>query len=87
MTSLTTSPVSDTAQLKVFQRIAKELGVGPPQVTAAVTLLDEGPRYPSLRGIAKKPPTISTIPICVLGRTAALSAGTGRAAHGDPGVD
>ena len=54
MTSLTTSPVSDTAQLKVFQRIAKELGVMPPQVSAAVTLLDGGATVPFIARYRKE---------------------------------
>ena len=54
MTSLTTSPVSDTAQLKVFQRIATELGVGPRQVTAAVALLDEGSTVPFIARYRKE---------------------------------
>src|SRR6478752_3358692 len=54
MTSLTTSTVSDTAQLKVFHRIATELGVGPQQVTAAVRLLDEGSTVPFIARYRKE---------------------------------
>jgi uncharacterized protein len=38
--------VSDAAQIKIVQLIAKELGVGSPQVAAAVALLDEGATVP-----------------------------------------
>ena len=54
MTSLTTSTVSDALQLKVFQRIATELGVGPRQVTAAVALLDEGSTVPFIARYRKE---------------------------------
>ena len=54
MTSPTTSTVSDALQLKVFQRIATELGVGPRQVTAAVALLDEGSTVPFIARYRKE---------------------------------
>ena len=38
--------LSDTAQIKIVQLIAKELNVGPQQVAAAVGLLDEGATVP-----------------------------------------
>src|SRR5438128_293480 len=37
-----TNNISEAAQIKIVQIIAKELGVGPHQVAAAVALLDEG---------------------------------------------
>ena len=36
-----TNNISEAAQIKIVQLIAKELGVGPHQVAAAVALLDE----------------------------------------------
>jgi len=41
-----TNTVSEAAHIKIIQLIAKELGVGPPQVAAAVALLDEGSTVP-----------------------------------------
>ena len=41
-----TNNISEAAQIKIVQLIAKELGVGPHQVAAAVALLDEGSTVP-----------------------------------------
>src|SRR5437660_1356243 len=41
-----TNNISEAAQIKIVQIIAKELGVGPHQVAAAVALLDEGSTVP-----------------------------------------
>ena len=46
MVSPTTQTVSDATQLKIVPLIAKELGVRPDQVKAAVALLDEGSTVP-----------------------------------------
>ena len=46
MTSSSKTVVSDSAQQKIVQVIATELGVGPHQVAAAVALLDEGATVP-----------------------------------------
>ncbi len=50
----TVSTVSETAQLKIVQLIAKELGVGPQQVAAAVALLDEGSTVPFIARYRKE---------------------------------
>ena len=47
-------PVSDTAQLKIVQLIATELGVKPQQVAAAVALLDEGATVPFIARYRKE---------------------------------
>jgi uncharacterized protein len=49
-----TQPVSDAAQLKIIPLIAKELGVGPDQVAAAVALLDEGSTVPFIARYRKE---------------------------------
>ena len=49
-----THPVSDTTQRKIVQLIAKELGVGHHQVTAAVALLDEGSTVPFIARYRKE---------------------------------
>ena len=54
MVSPTTQPVSDAAQLKIVPLIAKELGVGPEQVKAAVALLDEGSTVPFIARYRKE---------------------------------
>ena len=54
MVSPTTQPISDAAQLKIVPLIAKELGVGPDQVKAAVTLLDEGSTVPFIARYRKE---------------------------------
>src|SRR5262245_43015240 len=41
-----TNPISEVAQIKIVQIIAKELNVGPQQVGAAAALLDEGATVP-----------------------------------------
>jgi protein Tex len=46
--------VSDAAQIKIAQLIAKELGVGSPQVSAAVALLDEGATVPFIARYRKE---------------------------------
>ncbi len=46
MAASVTPPVSETAQQKIVQLLAKELSVGPQQVSAAVALLDEGATVP-----------------------------------------
>ena len=48
------NPVSDAAQIKIAQLIAKELGVGSPQVAAAVALLDEGATVPFIARYRKE---------------------------------
>jgi uncharacterized protein len=54
MVSPTIQPVSDVAQLKIIPLIAKELGVGPHQVAAAVALLDEGSTVPFIARYRKE---------------------------------
>ncbi len=54
MVSPTTQTVSDSAQLKIIPLIAKELGVGPHQVAAAVALLDEGSTVPFISRYRKE---------------------------------
>ena len=54
MVSPTTQAVSDAAQLKIIPLIAKELGVGPHQVAAAVALLDEGSTVPFISRYRKE---------------------------------
>ena len=54
MVSQTTQTVSDAAQLKIIPLIAKELGVGPSQVQAAVALLDEGSTVPFIARYRKE---------------------------------
>ena len=54
MVSPTTQTVSDAAQLKIIPLIAKELGVGPHQVAAAVALLDEGSTVPFISRYRKE---------------------------------
>jgi uncharacterized protein len=49
-----THTVSDTAQLKINQLIAKELKVGAHQVSAAVALLDEGATVPFIARYRKE---------------------------------
>ena len=49
-----TSSVSDAAQIKIIQHIAKELGVGANQVAAAVALLDEGASVPFIARYRKE---------------------------------
>src|SRR5512134_2324353 len=54
MASSTVQNVSDRAQLKIVQLLAKELGVGAQQVAAAVTLLDEGATVPFIARYRKE---------------------------------
>jgi uncharacterized protein len=49
-----TNNISEATQIKIVQRIAKELGVGPPQVAAAVALLDEGSTVPFIARYRKE---------------------------------
>jgi len=49
-----THNISEAAQIKIVQLIAKELGVGPPQVAAAVALLDEGSTVPFIARYRKE---------------------------------
>src|SRR4029077_19970693 len=49
-----THTISETAQLKIVHTIAKELSVGPPQVAAAVALLDEGSTVPFIARYRKE---------------------------------
>ena len=49
-----TQTISDTAQLKIVPLIAKELGVGSHQVSAAVALLDEGSTVPFIARYRKE---------------------------------
>ena len=54
MVSPMTQTVSDEAQRKIIPLIAKELGVGPHQVAAAVALLDEGSTVPFIARYRKE---------------------------------
>jgi len=54
MVSPMTQTVSDAAKLKIVPLIAKELGVGPRQVAAAVALLDEGSTVPFIARYRKE---------------------------------
>lgn len=54
MDSPGTQTVSAAAQLKIIPFIAKELGVGPHQVAAAVALLDEGATVPFISRYRKE---------------------------------
>ncbi|MCX5723507.1 MAG: Tex family protein [Nitrospirae bacterium] len=54
MDSPGTQTVSAAAQLKIIPLIAKELGVGPHQVAAAVALLDEGSTVPFISRYRKE---------------------------------
>ena len=88
MTSLTTSTVSDALQLKVFQRIATELGVGPRQVTAAVALLDEGSTVPFIARYRKEATgNLDDTQLRTLEERLLVSARIGGAPRGDSGVD
>src|SRR2546430_10933556 len=49
-----TNTISEATQIKIVQSIAKELGVGPSQVTAAVALLDEGSTVPFIARYRKE---------------------------------
>src|SRR5881296_2060179 len=49
-----TNNISEAAQIKIVQLIAKELGVGPHQVGAAVALLDEGSTVPFIARYRKE---------------------------------
>src|ERR1700756_668352 len=49
-----THTVSEATQIKIVQTIAKELSVGPHQVTAAVALLDEGATVPFIARYRKE---------------------------------
>ena len=49
-----TTNISETAQSKIIQIIAKELSVGPHQVAAAVALLDEGATVPFIARYRKE---------------------------------
>ena len=49
-----TNTISEAAQIKIVQLIAKELGVGPHQVAAAVALLDEGSTVPFIARYRKE---------------------------------
>ena len=49
-----THNISEAAQIKIVQLIAKELAVGPHQVTAAVALLDEGSTVPFIARYRKE---------------------------------
>jgi uncharacterized protein len=46
--------ISEAAQIKIVQAIAKELGVGPHQVAAGVALLDEGSTVPFIARYRKE---------------------------------
>ncbi len=54
MVSPTTQSVSEAAELNIIPLIAKELGVGPDQVKAAVALLDEGATVPFIARYRKE---------------------------------
>jgi protein Tex len=49
-----TNNISEAAQIKIVQIIAKELGVAPQQVAAAVALLDEGATVPFIARYRKE---------------------------------
>jgi protein Tex len=49
-----TITISEAAQIKIVQTIAKELGAGPQQVAAAVALLDEGATVPFIARYRKE---------------------------------
>jgi len=49
-----TNNISEAAQIKIVQLIAKELGVGPHQVAPAVALLDEGSTVPFIARYRKE---------------------------------
>src|SRR5258705_6120212 len=49
-----TNNISEAAQIKIVQLIAKELGVGPHQVAAAVALLDEDSNVPFITRYRKE---------------------------------
>ena len=49
-----TNNISEAAQIKIVQLIAKKLGVGPHQVAAAVALLDEGSTVPFIARYRKE---------------------------------
>ncbi|HEY3153660.1 MAG TPA: Tex family protein, partial [Candidatus Binatia bacterium] len=49
-----TNNISEAAHIKIVQLIAKELGVGPHQVAAAVALLDEGSTVPFIARYCKE---------------------------------
>ena len=49
-----THNISEATQIKIVQLIAKELGVEPPQVAAAVALLDEGSTVPFIARYRKE---------------------------------
>jgi len=49
-----TNNISEAAQIKIVQIIAKELGVGPHQVAAALALLDEGSTVPFIARYRKE---------------------------------
>jgi uncharacterized protein len=46
--------ISEAAQIKIVQTIARELNVGPHQVTAAIALLDEGSTVPFIARYRKE---------------------------------
>ncbi len=54
MTSPTTPTISSAAQQRIVDLIAKELGVTPPQIAAAVTLLDGGATVPFIARYRKE---------------------------------
>ena len=89
MTSSTTQTLSAAAQAeRLSNLIAKELGVMPPQVSAAVTLLDGGATVPFIARYRKEATNnLDDTHLRNLEERLLVSAGTGRAAHGDPGVD
>src|SRR5947208_15994024 len=49
-----TNNISEAVQIKIVQIIANELSVGPPQVGAAVALLDEGATVPFIARYRKE---------------------------------
>jgi uncharacterized protein len=49
-----TNSISEAAQLKIVQTIARELNVGPPQVGATAALLDEGATVPFIARYRKE---------------------------------
>ena len=58
--------ISEAAQIKIVQLIAKELGVGPHQVAAAVALLTKVRPCPASRAIVRRPPATWTTRTCVI---------------------
>ena len=80
--------LSESAQLKIVQLIAQELGVRPPQVAAAVALLDEGATVPFIARYRKEATgNLDDTQLRTLEERLLLPARAGGAARRDPRVD